>query len=438
MAVKFDDPKDYISRINSFRSSVFRKAEDGESRRVWHESSLNDVKRLVLICGASRSGSSLLFAVLKKLPQIYSLSGEEVPFYKLNAGSSGGNLSRDFLSDFSLPVSAAEIKNNTGLLKQYIDNLVLRFPLQWPQVDFSFSFLRTAISSVLGGCLKRRKNFDKEDFYLELLARLMRKYPQINPYYYDISAGKVRRKFPALKVPSGPPNDTVMIEEPPFILLSPARGIKKSDLEEKTLLLKASVNCYRINFIRKVFPNARLRIIYLTRNPLSSVNGLYDGWLHRGFFSEKLTGLKIKGYSDVFSWGSRWWKYDLPSGWRSYADKSLQEVCAFQWYSANKAVLGYLRQNKAESCEVKYEEMAFDFNSRAATVKKIMRFIGIRDYDIPGPALKNFPLIQATQKPAPYRWKARKEILLPLLEQPHISDMGFALGYGRQQDEKWL
>lgn len=438
MAVRIDTPSGCISRVNDFRSGIFKKIIDEGGGEAWSGASLKGVKKLVLICAASRSGSSLLFAILKKIPQIYSLSGEEVPFYKLNGESSNGNLSRDFLSDLSLPASPGSIRNNAELLKQYADDLILRFPLQWPQIDFSYAFLRQTIALALEMHLKCRKDFNKEDFYLELLERLRRKYRQINPYYYDISADKVRRKFPGLRIPSGPPNDTVMIEEPPFILLSPVKKVDKEDLAVKILLLKAPVNCYKINLIRKIFPNAGMRIIYLTRNPLSSINGLYDGWLYRGFFSDKLKGLNIKGYSDIYPWGKQWWKYDLPPKWHSYAHKSLQEVCAFQWYSANRAVLDYVRENKIKTCDVKYENIAFDFKSRALEIKKIMHFIGIRDYDILGLGLKNFPLVQATRKPMPYRWKARKDILLPLLSRARISAMSIELGYGKVPDEKWL
>jgi hypothetical protein len=64
--------------------------------------------------------------------------------------------------------------------------------------------------------------------------------------------------------------------------------------------LKSTVNSYKMDFV------------------------LYDGWLHRGFFSHNLRafsdpggsnfrGLGIKGYSDIREYG-KWWTGRL---WRS-------------------------------------------------------------------------------------------------------------------------
>lgn len=113
---------------------------------------------------------------------------------------------------------------------------------------------------------------------------MRRVYSEVDPYYYDIPEDMVRAAFPGLARPSNPPNDVLMIEEPPFILLKPARKAADRGLASKTLVLKSTFNSYRMDFIRELFPDARISVIFLTRNPGASINGLYDGWLHRGFF----------------------------------------------------------------------------------------------------------------------------------------------------------
>jgi len=467
MKLKTDSPIDYIKKVSEFRKSVFEKIENRNGNQVWLSASLKEVKRVVLINSSSRSGSSLLFAILKKVPQIYSLSGEEVPFYKLN-GLSFDSLSsdripeelmeiswdrygmfRDFLSDFSTVRNQDDIINDGDLQNQYIDGLILRFSLQWPQIRFSHSIFKKIANQALDIYLKNHRIFCKEEFYLGLLRLLRKEYPAINPYYYDIPQEMIKEKFSEIKVPVGPPNNIVMIEEPPFILLSPNRKLSKSDLSEKSLLLKSSVNCYRMNFIEQLFPNAEIKVIYLTRNPLASINGLYDGWLYRGFFSHNLNfffrrnntslkELKISGYSDKYVWAKWWWNFDLPVGWQEYIDKSLQEVCAFQWYSANKAVHEYIRNGKIKYYRTRFENIIKSFELRVREIKKIVEFIGNGQYSIEKLGLDKLPVIQATCYPRFYRWKEKKNILLPLLDNPGISKMYRQLGYERKNLKEWL
>ena len=129
-----------IRKTANFRRDIFERIAARDSNQLWLRASIKDVKRVVVVAAASRSGSSLLFALLKKIPCIYSLSGESVPFYKLN-GLSGDaffsdqipvgtpflqeqwfNLSRDFLSDISLAANenrAIKEEDMPRLFQQY-------------------------------------------------------------------------------------------------------------------------------------------------------------------------------------------------------------------------------------------------------------------------------------------------------------------------------
>ncbi len=467
MELKNKESLKYLNNVINFRKEVFKKKASNNPNEICFSSSLVRVKKVVIISSAPRSGSSLLFQILRKIPQFYSLSGEGVPFYKLNGISSddficdeipnnfkktrniASGISRDFLSDFSQVSSQNDIFTDNQKLDQYIDDLALRFALQWPQVRFNYNFFRNLAIGAFNTYKKTNQRFCKEKFYLELLWFLRQKYKVINPYYYDIPKRMITKKFSRLKVPLSPPNDHLMIEEPPFILLSPDKKVENKDLSDKTLLLKSSTDSYRMDFIRQLMPNANIKFIYLIRNPAASINGLYDGWLHRGFFSHNLkvifsknkkslgtNMLKISGYSDKYPWGKWWWNYDLPCGWQDYAQSRLEEVCGFQWYLANLAIKKYLDWNKKQYCQVRHENIIKSLKSRNREVGRILKFIGIGRYAEKQLRLENLGVVQATEPPRPHRWKKRKDILLPVLNNPKIKEMAIRLGYINMQE--WL
>lgn len=469
MKTKIEEYEDYINNAINFRRKVFDRIISKDPGQICFKVALSDVKNVVIINSASRSGSSLLYAILKKIPQFYSLSGESVPFYKLNGLSSDSfvsdeiperfkeidaytfGMSRDFLSDFSIASRENDIFRDDRLLDQYIDDLALRFVLQWPQVHFSYDAFKSIASQAFDTHKKTRQKFCKEEFYLELLWLLSREYKAINPYYYDLPVEMIAEKFPDLKIPTAPPNTFLMIEEPPFILLSPNRKADRSDLTDKTLLLKSSVDCYRMHFIETLMPNANIKIIYLVRNPVASINGLYDGWMYRGFFSHNLKTLfdknknglgletlKISGYSDKYEWGKWWWNYDLPCGWQDYAHSKLEEVCGFQWYSANMAIREYLNHSQKQYCLVRYENIVRSLKSRKEEIGKIIDFIGIGDGVKKQLELDNLSIVQATEAPQPYRWKKRRDILLPVINNSKINEMAALLGYNKKNIEEWF
>mgnify|MGYP001594603398 CR=1 FL=1 len=468
----------YIKKVSKFREEVFDRAAARHEGGVWLKASLKDIRRLVVIASAPRSGSSLLFAAMRMFPEVYALSGEEVPFYKLNGLSSdafpsdevppgfkpswkgGEAFSRDILGDMSFDANPADILKDPLQREQYTDDLVLRFSMQWPAVDFSYEGFKRLANNALSAHLAGQKGFDKEVFHLELIKALRTVHNEIDPFYYDIPEDMVRAAFPGLARPSNPPNDVLMIEEPPFILLKPARKATEHDLASKTLVLKSTVNSYKMDFIRELFPNAGISVIYLTRNPGASINGLYDGWLHRGFFSHNLRafsdlptsppsqggdvgrsdfrGLGIKGYSDIREYGKWWWKYDLPPGWREYSGKRLEEVCAFQWRASNTAILKHLANAKPGCLRLKCEDIIRDSESRLVALKTVEGFLGFESGSASNAVLGGFPVVQATEPPERFRWMKKKDMLMPALEDAAVAGLASELGYSGERHDNWL
>lgn len=457
-----DDIAPQIERIKSFRNDIL--ASYRETPLL--QRSLADVQRVVIINSASRSGSSLLYALLGKLPQVISLTGEAAPFYKLNsrpgsfhphesdriptellaAGIDFAGLSRDFLADLFL--GGAETVTSQIDSQRYIDDLLLRLALQWTELELERSTLRSCIETAFGEYAAEHALFDTEDFYLLLLEHLCRLAPRINPFYYDIGTDKVALRFPSIDIPSGPPTNSCTIEEPPFILLQPRRRPTPGELGDKILLLKSTVDCYRMNLVEKLFPTARIRIIHLLRNPAATINGLYDGWHHRGFFSHNLAvrvsgetpavPLRIKGYSDRYPFGGNWWNFDLPPGWEEYAQRELLEVCAFQWHSANAEILANLASSRHSSCQVHFENIIRSTASRQAEFARLLEFMTIPAGECAGLKLATLPVVQSTLPPQLYRWKRREEMISRVLAAPQIREMAASFGYDDENREEWL
>lgn len=451
-----------VKKINALRERILQKYQHTQL----FQKSLHDVKRVMIINSSSRSGSSLLYAILRKLPHVYSLSGETAAFYKLNTSPAGltrfhsdkipsvlfdttidfSGLTRDFFSDIYIKGNGITISEID--IDEYSDNLLLRFLLQWTDVDFNLPELKNIIIRSFKKYSERTGIFNTEDFYLTLLEEICSEYPAINPFYYDLSAEKTSLRFPFIDIPTGPPNNYFNIEEPPFILLNPGKKAGPNDLSEKIFLMKSTIDCYRMKLIEKIFPSADIRIIYLVRNPAATTNGIYDGWLHRGFFSHNLTpffdkssGLKqlsIKGYSDIYPFGKYWWNFDLPEGWQDFADRDLIEVCAFQWYSANAEIRRYLVAGRSKSIMIRYENIVRNLESRNEEFGKILNFAGIPEEESINLNLEYLPVVQSTLPPQLYRWKKRKDIIMRLLKDKKILEMSSQLGYFKENMEEWL
>jgi len=225
-------------------------------------------------------------------------------------------------------------------------------------------------------------------------------------------------------------------EDPPYILVAPKRRVELSDAINKYLLLKTPSNCYRLPFLKKLFPNASFKVIYLTRNPAASINGLLDGWNYRyGFYSFNIQkmlkkngigALNIKGYSDKHSLHKYWWNFDMFPGWENHMGSALEIICSYQWLCANQHCQNIFNES-TDAIKIKFEDIAFcDLAVKRTTFEHISTFI-----DIPLNLMmdKIFPYIQVTRKPNPHRWKEKANIINPLLRNKEIKYLANINGY---------
>jgi len=106
------------------------------------------------------------------------------------------------------------------------------------------------------------------------------------------------------------------------------------------VLDKTCINTLRVPYLHKLFPQAKFVFIY--RDGRDNVSSMMDGWRYGrtdgGFGLEKFLGPSPEPVA-INGGEFREWHFFLPPGWRAYNRASLEEVCAFQWVSANRLAL---------------------------------------------------------------------------------------------------
>lgn len=119
---------------------------------------------------------------------------------------------------------------------------------------------------------------------------------------------------------------------------------------------KTCINVMRVPFLYRLFPHARF--VFIHRDGRDNISSMMEGWRHDGHFGlAKLLGpfpteVAINGgeFTD--------WSFFLPPGWRDYNHASLEEVCAFQWVSANRLALAAAREIPAgQWIQLRYEDI---------------------------------------------------------------------------------
>ena len=400
-------------------------------RPVAHTNWRARVRRVAVILSSSRAGSSVIKDVLAAHPRIASLDGELEPFLILTRNGFGANSDSDALRALANPDALAdhifEALSVPGIglapaaqwKARWQHRLLLQFPLLFMD-DAGMRRLGDALDEALAQFRASGDPCaDETALQRATLATVFRAQPwRINYYDGQAPAGDVGLG------PSGFFDEALKIEEPPFVLpRAYRRQFVQSDCDDKVLLFKSPADAYRIGVYEQLFPNADIKYIHLSRGYAQSVNGLMDGWLSPvGFFSHDMaragTVLRIGGYSDSTAFGMRWWKFDLPPGWRDLTAASLGEVCAHQWLAAHQAIFDSARPTLRLSFE--------QFTAQpAAALAALTGYLGLADMAVPA----RLPVTMATEAPRTQRWRKRERQLLALGKQAPVGAMMERLGY---------
>ena len=112
------------------------------------------------------------------------------------------------------------------------------------------------------------------------------------------------------------------------------------------LVEKTPANSLRIPMLVELFPDARF--IFLARRGEPVVSSLMEGW---------------KNWSRTGAGPFRFtrWHYLLPPGWQSHRDRSLAEICAFQWTESTRIAWEDLNRHRpGDFLLLKHEELLSD------------------------------------------------------------------------------
>lgn len=103
---------------------------------------------------------------------------------------------------------------------------------------------------------------------------------------------------------------------------------------------KTCINTLRIPYLNQLFPDARY--VFIQRDGRDNISSMMDGWRYgrtdgafglTRFFGPSPEPVAINGGE------FQEWHFFLPPGWRDYNRASLEEVCAYQWLTANRLAL---------------------------------------------------------------------------------------------------
>lgn len=390
------------------------------------------VRDLVLLVSSSRGGSSVFAEALRRLPGTLHLRAEVNPFLRL-AGFGWPDSGED--SDALGPASRGDAESFARQLSWDIGqpataqpdferDLVWRLRVQWPDIPLDDTALLELVRRTPGNPAD-----DLTGFHVRLLTRLRSRCADIDPLAYDLDRGAVAAAFPEAGPPEGPPGPEV-IEEPPFVAIGPWLRATADQLAQMPLVVKAPSNAYRLAWFRTMFPNARIRLLHLVRNPAAAINGLFDGWRSGGFHAHRVPEpLDIQGYTDHQPRSASWWKYDLPPGWRDHTASPLVDVCAFQWRSAHSAILS--QDLGLERKVFHFERFVRGATERVELMREVASWLG-------APAsravLDGFreppPTVMSTARPRLQRWFARRAEIEPVVARTAIRDLARELGCG--------
>jgi hypothetical protein len=103
------------------------------------------------------------------------------------------------------------------------------------------------------------------------------------------------------------------------------------------VLDKSCINVMRIPYLRALFPQAVF--VYIHRDGRDNISSLMDGWRERGRFDLRQYLGPLPAQVRINDGEFDDWCFFLPPGWREYNQARLEEVCAYQWITANRMAL---------------------------------------------------------------------------------------------------
>ncbi|ELZ05568.1 sulfotransferase family protein [Natrialba asiatica] len=403
-----EPPSDFRDRAKRNYEFVKNEVVTEEKRSILSEYQVTDFDSVLLITSAPRGGSSLLFDILRHHEETCSLDGEHDRWFTLNGicypAFESDVIPADFesfdrerlLTDLLAEVGATD---RSGDRTHRVDNTLIRLPLQFPDRDLPYEEIHEALLD--GASLD------------EILGEL-----GLSPLQYDEYADR----------DATGPFKTETIEDRPFVSSHRYKRALTADDFERTLVLKASGDVYRLPWIREqLFPETEINVVHLTRNPAASINGLYDGWrLNRGFQTYGVGELDIDGYDGSL------WCYDLPPGWDSAG--KLIDVCLMQWARAHRHILDG-RDAFENVLRVRFEDVLTDTRS---TVEEIVEFADLGESALLSENVESPNKVMTTKEPRHARWRDREDLVRSALDRADETYTEVIEELGYTEESEWI
>ena len=193
-------------------------------------------------------------------------------------------------------------------------------------------------------------------------------------------------------------------------------------LKEYRLVEKTPKNCFRISFINKLFDDCKF--IFLKRDGRSNINSLIEGWKSNRKY---IRGKNLPVTLNIKDYDGKDWNFVMPPGWENYVNSPLEEVCAFQWASANKAALEGLKGiEEKRKYTLSYEELS---SNTYETIKKLCNFIGIPFSRELRKISYKPPEVNYVTKPKKEKWKRNADLIEKVYPQiePVMRELGYPL-----------
>jgi len=184
---------------------------------------------------------------------------------------------------------------------------------------------------------------------------------------------------------------------------------------------KTPKNALRVPFMERVFPDARY--VFLFRDVRANLSSMMEAWRARRW----VTYPKLRG------WEGPPWSLLLPPGWSSLSGKPLEEICAFQWASANRFIMDDLQSVSSERwIALDYQTLLDD---PADAVARLCAFAGLEiDERLQSRLNKPLPLSRLTHtSPDAEKWRMNEAEIESVL--PGLADIELrlqSLGYQRK------
>jgi hypothetical protein len=417
---------------------------------------LEEIKTVAVILGSARGGTSAFKDTLAASSALISMTGEHRLFFTLwgyNFPDHGGELEHNgpaFYSPHHPRLLLGNIfydsnhNENWNLTEDELElygwEWALRLQLQWPEHEFDAE----QVVPIVCDCYKKIPDFTPahiDAFYVNLIETFKKKlYPRISHLYYDFSQ-EVLARYQDDEPPESFYRHRTIIEITPFVLTRP-RKLKQIPPSPPILLLKASSDCYRVPLLRLLLEGRQIYYLHLTRNPLSSVNGLIDGWFHPCFGQHDLNVFRdmYKLQHEDREIDRYTWKFDLYEEWRENFHQPLDIVSILQWMSSHDNISREMsRLSESEHyLRIAFEDFQRDVHSRTALYRQVCRFLEIGfDASLENRVL-NTRIVNATFKPQLQRWKKKRDLLVPLLKHDGVASHCQNLGYDTPDYENWI